>query len=56
MSYEEMVRELILIEAAVESADMGDKELQNAIVYRLLVVLDSLKAGQRGRVGAGQGG
>lgn len=36
-------QQLILIEAAVESADMGSKELQEAITCALQRVIDNLE-------------
>ena len=41
--FEKAMMDLRLIEAAVEGADMGDKELQNAISCKLLDVVGILR-------------
>lgn len=45
MSHKEVVQELVLLTAAVESSGMDDQELQDAIVCRLLEVLNALRGG-----------
>ena len=40
---EKAIRDLVLVEAAIEGADMGDRGLQEVIACKLLDVLTSLR-------------